>query len=594
MTDTQYIKLPELTQENIAEIMKIRIAETQNDNTAIPMLWQGFLEMELHINGETRTAKLYIPKNTPQGTTFVLLNIPDGEDTIEFMQKSGWVQQADLNEICLFAAEPNAGGWSVPEKEQIYLSACLQALIDGVYFRGGMTAYAVGYGRIGAELHKLVLSTPLRIAAAAFINASDIGTEYLKDIESRSLDTDQRVYHIALKEIPVPVWVIERQINASIKDIITHWANAIGADVDMPEHSVDYGNVYHQKKKTVCTPEGNIVQTSFLEADADVYSTGLTAAICSFLIKYARYTKDGPFGNSLVQRVNYKEIGVERRFFADADGISRECLIYVPKTFRKQGNLPLVFALHGACESTRNYFEESLWYQKADEEGFIVVIPEGTLQEVPEEISGGTVKAYRTLWQISDASARYAELDYLSQILDQIIAQYPVDTGRIYCTGHSMGCIMTNFIGSSPLGQRFAALAATSGVLKAWDPSGEQPIPIWLNMGQYDLWSYDIKEQTPLTEALNNWLVRNKLATEENADEIRTSHDSETYIEDRHNMTIWKNQAGAPMVIYEWIQGKDHMNTPEDNRRFWDLWFSKWKLDKNNNRSYNGTFISNE
>lgn len=587
------VKLPRLTPDNLSEIMAQQLEANRNPFTSIPMLWQGLVEMELQVGECTRTATLYIPKNTPQGTSFVLLNIPQREHTIDFLKKSGWLELADRNPICLFAAEPSEQGWMCPEEEQDYIHACFQAVFDGDYFRGGMSLYIVGYGSIGVCLHKEVLGRPLKVAAAVFLDAGDVETAYLQKMESASMDADGIEFSLPLKEAPVPVWMIEKKITAETYATAEHWIRAIGAGE--PETDPVLGTVYTQRKDFPGTPGGKVIRVAVKEADISCSERSMTEAICRFLTGYIRFTKTGPYGSTLTPSVDYETLGVETRYFPDENGNLRECLIYVPKEHRGHGKLPLVFAIHGASESVRNYFEESLWYQKAQDEGFIVVMPETSLYPMPDMLSGGIPKAYRPRWKnlLSAPEERSAIQDedilYFDRILNTITAEYPVDEGRIYCTGHSNGCMMTNFLGSSPMGSRFAALAATSGILISWDPSGSDRIPIWVTMGEYDLWSYGLAEDTSVTAIMDKWLVRNRIADTETVRQIRISGATEYLSDGRHHGTIWKNAQGIPMVRYDWIEKKDHMNTPEENFRFWDQWFSKWRLTEEHVRCYEGS-----
>lgn len=593
MSNLLVTRLPRLTRDNLSEIMAQRLDECRNPVTSIPMLWQGLVEMELQVGRHIRTATLYIPNNTPQGTSFVLLNIPRGEHTVDFLQKSGWLALADRNPICLFAAEPGDQGWMTPEEEQDYIHACFQAVFDGDYFRGGMSLYIVGYGDIGICLHKEVLGKPLKVAAAAFLNASDVDAAYLQNMESASMDADGMEFGLPLKDAPVPVWILGKRMTAEAQAAAGHWIRAIGAGE--PEADPILGTVYNQAKDFPGTPGGKVIRVAVKEADAAFHDRKTTDEICRFLLSYVRFTKTGPYGSTLTRSIDYETLGVETRYFPDENGNLRECLIYVPKAHRSKGKLPLVFAIHGANESVRNYFEESLWYQKAQEAGFIVVMPETTLYPMPDMLSGGIPKAYRPRWKHlfltpEDRSALQDEdILYFDRILNTIIAEYPVDESRIYCTGHSNGCMMTNFFGSSPLGKRFAALAATSGVVGSWDPSGSDHIPIWVTMGEFDLWSYGLAEDTSVTAIMDKWLVRNRIADTETVRQIRISGATEYLSDGRHRGTIWKNAQGIPMVRYDWIEKKDHMNTPEENFRFWDQWFSKWCLTEEHVRCYEGS-----
>lgn len=576
--------LPELNSDNLQSVMAERIAATQNDRTVIPMLWQGLLTMELNVSGCKRTVKVYIPQDCPQGTMFVLLNIPNGEQTVSFLEKSGWFQRADQDSICLLVAEPGPGGWQTPYEEQSYFDACFQAWREGVYFRGGLSIYLVGYGEIGTCLHKIAITTPLKISAAVFVDASEMEEVFLREQETKSLDTNEEKYGISLKDVPVPVWIVSRKITAQTTAAAEYWKQANHAGNVCEDDTL--GTVYTQNEDTFCTCGNNVASTAIKEAMWDPCSPSVTAVVSSFLLRYSRFGNNGPFGNTLNTSVDYESMGVEFRRFTDANGIAREYLVYVPKAYRGVEKLPLVFALHGASESIRNYFEESQWYRKAEQEGFIVAMPETPLAPMPNELLNGAIKAWRCLWQIRNPNLRDTDVAYLNEVLDQLIADYPVDTQRIYCTGHSMGCMMSHFLGSGETGQRFAALGVTSGPLDAHEQSGTERLPVFMTMGQYDLWDYKIEKDSPLTAAIDFWLVRNGLATEESVQRIRTSGAPELYSDGRWINRFWKNGTGVPLVRYSWIQGKDHMNTPEENFKIWDEWFSKWRFDEDNQRRF--------
>ena len=586
MIDSTIPELPELSAENLAAVMEERIAATRNEAVTIPMLWQGLWRMKIPCGMHLRIATLYIPVNTPQGTSFVLLNVPEGQECGRFLQNSGWLALADAKDLCIFAAEPSAGGWNATDEELTFFTACLKALFDGVYLRGGMSVYVVGYGTAGSVLHRLVMKNPLKIAAASFHNASDIDDGFIEDAESALLEINGNLSGIHLSEIPVPVQIFERKMNATAQKAAAHWLRAIG--VDEPEKNAEPSCVYHQEKASVFTPDGCIAQVVVKESCAGCCQSDVTAEIGRFLMRFIRFGKDGPFGNSLLLKPDYTAMGIEYLTFCDENGTVRECLVYVPKTWKDHGKLPLVVALHGAYESVINFFEESLWYKKAEKEGFIVAMPEGVLKPSFEGCSGMAVRAYRSLFEKSETAGRHSDLGFIEQILDRIIEQYPVDETRIYCTGHSMGCMMTSFIGSSRLGRRFAAIAGTSGILDSWDPTGTEIIPVFLTAGQYDLTDYRLEKDTPLTAALDRWLVRDGISSEKTVKTVRINGASDQFIDGRANCSVWTNASGLPLVRYEWIQGKDHMNTPEENARFWDLWFSKWTLDPENGRCFSG------
>jgi hypothetical protein len=149
-----------------------------------------------------------------------------------------------------------------------------------------------------------------------------------------------------------------------------------------------------------------------------------------------------------------------------------------------------------------------------------------------------------------------------------------------------MGCMMTNFLGSSAFSHRLAAIGATSGRLMAQATDGTQPLPSFMTIGQHDLWSYVITEDSDVTAMIDLWLIRNGLAAKQNVRDIRTSGASEVYKEGRYNNYVWKDADGTPWVRYAWLSEKFHVHSPEESQIFWEQWFSRWRLDPEKGRCY--------
>ena len=162
--------------------------------------------------------------------------------------------------------------------------------------------------------------------------------------------------------------------------------------------------------------------------------------------QYYRYG-GGVLSNAISWKFDYSKGGVEFKSFTDSNGIDRQYLVYIPQAYAGQ-KLPVVVAYHGASTSMRNFFENTLWYNIADREGIMLVFPESSLIPVPSTLGGGenNPTAYRALWTIEDPNLKLTDYVYGKELLDNIGQNYPyvADTGRMYCTGHSMGCMMTH------------------------------------------------------------------------------------------------------------------------------------------------------
>ena len=576
-------KLPNLVYSELESVMQQQAAKYQTKDNVVPMLWQGLLEMDIQVGETTRTAKLYVPDGTPQGAMFVVMNVPEGQQTLAFMKDSGWMDKADEEGFCLFVLESANGTWGTAEEEMAYIAAGVNAEKAGKWLQPGPSLYMVGYGQIGSCLQKYAMENPLNIAGAVFFDASDIDADYIQANGDISFDTATKTYGVTRKEVPVPVKIVDSDMDTQAQNVIAYW-QAAANDANAVSRFA---------------PEGKAVLDAAVKSEQKSYdytAPATTDMTWSFLGQFYRYG-GGVLSNAISWKVDYEEMGVEVKSFTDSQGIDRQYLVYIPKAYRNSSEkLPVVVAYHGASTSMRNFFENTLWYNIADEEGIMLVFPESTLVPVPGTLGGGEKNptAYRALWQVENPDLRYTDVVYADDLLDQLVANYTqVDENRIYCTGHSMGCMMTHYLGSTDVAHRFAAMGATSGPLMAKEDTVSQTVPMFMTMAEYDMWSYDLQQDgTMTTNAVDMWLINTGLATAENVAEVRKSGATETFVEGRYNNFVWANEEGQPLFRYAWVTGKDHVNLPAENQLLWDEWFSQYTMDAETGmRYYNGVEV---
>ena len=591
-------KLPRLTRENLDTIMAERIAATRNDETVIPMFWQGMLELEIPVTGmSVRTAKIYVPHNCRQTANFVLMNVPEGGDTLVFLVKSGWIRRADAHKICLFVLEPGEGGWGTPEDEMPYIQAGHRALRSGTHLLPGFADFIVGYGQVGSCLQRTALQNPLRTAAAVFLDACDIPENEVRTYQ-KALYTEanpfgpERVYPLTNGDIPVPVWIVSRQLSARDHALADYWKAA--AHAGAVEHDAALGTVYNQVEDSAFTPEGHILRVAVQEAAMDYAEESTTDAVLNFLLRYYRYGQ-GACSNMISRRIDYHAMGVAYRRFTDSSGFDRQYLVYIPAAYRDtQEKLPMVVNFHGAQQSMEDMFANGQWYHIADRVGLIVVSAECVLcRENPgRKVPQPGVTAYSLHWKLNDPNA--PDRVFVNNMLDHLISEFPVDEKRIYADGHSMGCMMVNYLASGPIAHRFAAFCGTSGALLT--PSdrdvGGGISPVWVSYGEYDMFGpADPTESGLMMDTVDFWLQRDGLTADAEVQQVRSLGASEAYTDGRYHHFVWKNQKGIPLVRYNWVEKKSHTHTPEENAMFWDSWLSKWSLDEAGNRLYEGAPI---
>lgn len=132
------------------------------------------------------------------------------------------------------------------------------------------------------------------------------------------------------------------------------------------------------------------------------------------------------------------------------NGWDRECYLYKPSCIPDEPSddfepVPLVLMLHGlGGVGQDNYAFSSL----ANDSCFILAFPSGMFNT----------------WNAGPGTPYSHDIDdnsYLHALLDTINNNYPIDTNKVYASGHSMGGAMTNHLACTST--RFTALGSSGG-----------------------------------------------------------------------------------------------------------------------------------
>jgi polyhydroxybutyrate depolymerase len=150
----------------------------------------------------------------------------------------------------------------------------------------------------------------------------------------------------------------------------------------------------------------------------------------------------------------------------------RTYLVHLPVGYAASNDYPLVVAMHGGFGSAFNLQNQSGLSAKSDQEGFIVVYPEG--------VKGGAlnIRTWNAGWCCGPASeTNVDDVGFIDALLDTVFNQFSVDTTRVYATGMSNGGFMS-FRLACELSDRFAAIApvASSMSISNCRPSKLMPI----------------------------------------------------------------------------------------------------------------------
>ncbi|MBN2378956.1 dienelactone hydrolase family protein [candidate division WOR-3 bacterium] len=169
-------------------------------------------------------------------------------------------------------------------------------------------------------------------------------------------------------------------------------------------------------------------------------------------------------------------LGVGLAYAADVedsfsfDGRTRYYLLHVPSTYDGSEPLPLVINLHWGDGTPQGMVSFCGMNPKADEEGFFIVYPAGTI-----------IPAGFTCWNAGPCfETDVDDVGFISALVDTLTANYKIDTLRIFATGFCGGAMMVHRL-ACELSERLAAVAPVMGCLVVEDWNSCQPerlIPI--------------------------------------------------------------------------------------------------------------------
>lgn len=433
-------------------------------------------EITYTYNGQeqTRSAKLYIAPGAPIATYTTAIAIPDGVNTWDFLQKSGWIDYANESQEALFILEPGQDGWGEYDAEYSYIDAAMTWLITPQVNNTAITSnygifYVVGYGQQSSALEAWCASHPLRTIAQAYVNTSGAPTQKLNEIgKTAALEVGrtnmviEEDIKMTYSDITIPTWYAVSN-TASVASL-EYWKNAN----DVLENPVVSGNstIYYQKQDSERWM--TTLWNKIFASDPDTYGpyglsqvvvnsyTGpvdyvsYTNEIIQFLTQYLSYDTSTEYNKQLSVRADWDKLGVQTvvtEVNAVKGNTKREYIIYAPDGYDQpygDNGAPLVLVEAGAGTTDKNFFNASQWWQVAQKNNFVVVF-------LCEDNNSPTTVTYK-------------DFDiFMDKVVEEVTAAYHIDTSRIYLSGHSAGSAATQSVGIL-YPQEYAALATTSAI----------------------------------------------------------------------------------------------------------------------------------
>ena len=164
----------------------------------------------------------------------------------------------------------------------------------------------------------------------------------------------------------------------------------------------------------------------------------------------------------------------DRHTFAH-DGEERRYFITVPdRLVAPPEGVPLVLVLHGAGGNAPNMMAMTRFDEKAEEEGFIAVFPEGTPRDL---VAGDTLLLAWNAGHCCGYSMRRGtdDIGFLSTLISELTSTYPIDPTRIYVAGMSNGGMMAHRLAIA-LSDRIAAIGTVVGAMFGDEAEPTSPV----------------------------------------------------------------------------------------------------------------------
>lgn len=164
-------------------------------------------------------------------------------------------------------------------------------------------------------------------------------------------------------------------------------------------------------------------------------------------------------------RLTFVHNGEDRHYFITVPDL----LVAPPE------GVPLVLVLHGAGGNGPNVMAMTGFDEKAEEEGFIAVFPEGTPRD---RVVGDTLLLTWNAGHCCGYSMRRGadDIGFISALIDELTSVYSIDPTKIYLAGMSNGGMMTHRLAIA-LSDRIAAIGTVVGAMFGDEAAPASPVP---------------------------------------------------------------------------------------------------------------------
>lgn len=279
-----------------------------------------------------------------------------------------------------------------------------------------------------------------------------------------------------------------------VDDTLNHWATRFNCATDFT--TTDYARIYDG-----CDED---VQIAYVE---------LTGARQNWLRLRDDWTLN-QFGldvSDIILRFASDDDSWQAQELIEVADLARTYSFYVPTTYDETSETPVVILLHGRFGTGAGTASHVSMNNLAEEEGFIGIYPDGLNNErsgAPRDNGWNYLNGVPYF----PGADIYDDVQFISDILDDLSHDLTIDRNRIYVTGLSNGGFMVQRL-ACEVPELFAGYASVAGAgYGGMDTvcDGDAPVNMLIMHGTYDnniLWNGNVQQLPNGQEFYATWSI---------------------------------------------------------------------------------------
>ncbi len=274
------------------------------------------------------------------------------------------------------------------------------------------------------------------------------------------------------------------------------------------------------------------------------------------------------------------------------DGVKRNYLVHVPKSYNDDTPVPLLFMLHGSSGNGTKFYNISGWVQKSEEENFIAVFPTALKYPILEKNNRLNTKwsADGLASQIPEGYPIKDDIPFFEELINWCKQQFNIDPKRIYISGFSGGGAFVKSRIIDEMNDRFSAASAGNIGLDAVMDIKGRIMPLFQILGSKDPTALEVLgiEELPFSakELLQIPQIAKQVSNLKKTLSLGNNY-TETPNPPKYNVITWQDdlsgQGNESRVLF--VNELEHkypngLNNPKGVKAtdfLWD-WFMKYTL----------------